>query len=45
MVLNCKKEINYLTCESVKIFQINNKRKRVISATVILALIKGERRE
>ena len=40
MVLNCKEEIIYLTCESVKRFQINNKRKRVNSATVILALIK-----
>jgi hypothetical protein len=40
VVLNCKEEINYLTCESVKRFQINNKRKRVNSTTAILALIK-----
>ena len=40
MVLNCKEEINYLTCESVKRFQINNKRKRVNSTTAILAIIK-----
>jgi hypothetical protein len=45
VVLNCKEEINYLTCESVNNFQINNKRKRVNNTTAILALIKGERRE
>ena len=45
MDIKGKEEINYLTCESVKRFQINNKRKRVNSATAILALIKGERRE
>jgi hypothetical protein len=42
VVLNCKEEINYLTRESVKRFQINNKRKRVNSATAILALKKGK---
>jgi hypothetical protein len=45
MVLNCKEEIIYLTCERVKRFQINNKRERVNRATTFLALIKREIRE
>jgi hypothetical protein len=41
VVLNCKEEINNLTCESVKRFQFNNKGERVNSAAAILALKKG----